>query len=85
MASLILLNIYYFRLNIFKKGTFKGLFEKKSTLSGNFFWGEGRQTLPPLVSPPPPAPEGLLEMIYAIYEGEGYILLYSVKDFKVSS
>ena len=32
-APSIILNIYYFRFNIFKKGTFKGLFEKKGTLS----------------------------------------------------
>ena len=29
------LNIYYFRFNIFKKRTFKGLFEKKGTFSEN--------------------------------------------------
>ena len=35
-ASLMLLNIYYFRFNIFNKGTSKRLSEKKGTLSENF-------------------------------------------------
>ena len=50
-ASLILLNVYCFRLNIFRKDIFKRLFEKKDTLSENF-GGVGADTLS---SPLPPA------------------------------
>ena len=56
----MLLNIYYFRFNIFKKGTFKGLFEKKGTLSDNFGDGGGRKT-PPL----PPTTPALESLNYA--------------------
>ena len=60
MASLILLNIYYSRLNIFKKDTFKGLFEKKGTFSANFGDGGGQtRPLPPPFPGPRPALEGL--------------------------
>ena len=59
-ASLILLNIYYFRFNIFQKGTFKGLFEKKSILSENVEGGGGRSPLPPAPCPLPPAPLPIL-------------------------
>ena len=43
--SLVLLNIYYFRLKIFKKGTFKELLEKKDTFSENL--GVGQTPSPP--------------------------------------
>ena len=56
-ASLTLLNIYYFRINIFKKGIFKRLFEKEGALSENF-GGPGAPSAPPH-PPPPPALEGL--------------------------
>ena len=46
-ASLILLNIYYFRLNIFKKGTFKRLFEKRAHCQKTLGGGGMRQR-PPL-------------------------------------
>ena len=36
----MLLNIYYFRFNIFQKGTFKGFFEKIAHYQKTFF-GEG--------------------------------------------
>ena len=48
MASLILLNIYYFRFNIFQRGTFIGFFDIKVTFSENFDGGVGGS-----------APEGL--------------------------
>ena len=44
----MLLNIYYFRFNIFDKGTFKRLFEKKGTLSEKF--GEAGTPSAPLPS-----------------------------------
>ena len=57
------MNIYYFRLNIFKEETFKGLFEKKGTLSENLGVGVGgggqMPLLPPSSPPLVPAPEGL--------------------------
>ena len=37
-ASLILLNIYYFRFKTFKKGTFKGLFEKRAHCQMPLSW-----------------------------------------------
>ena len=62
MASLILLNIYSFRLNIFKKGTCKVLFEKKDTLSANFEGGGGGA---PVDAPSAPlAPEDLYKKLF---------------------
>ena len=60
MASLTLMNIYYFRLNIFKKGTFKGLFEKKGTFSANFGGVGGGGDAPFAL----PAPEDLYKKLF---------------------
>ena len=74
-ASLILLNIYHFRFNIFKKGTFKGLFEKKGTLSDNFGGGGGGG-----VPPTTPALESLnCASIVNIKQGE-----FNTNENKVS-
>ena len=46
-ASLLVLNIYCFRLNIFKKGTFNGLFEKRTHCQKTL---GGKTPCPPLCS-----------------------------------
>ena len=60
-ASLILLNIYYFRLNIFKRVIFKGVFEKRAHCQ-KLLGGGGRRPLCPPPSSLLPAPEGLASL-----------------------